>query len=414
MFAAMTQRGWLALTAGALILAIAMGIRQSFGLFMTPMCGSLGMGRDVFGLAMAVQNLLWGLAQPVAGAVADTWGSMRVLLLGTVTYAGALMLMATAESTWDVHLGGGVLIGFAMSCVSFSVILGAVGRLVSAEKRSMALGVVSAGGSLGQFIVPPLGQALIAGQGWPGALSTMAFIVLLLAPLAFLLGQRLSQPAGAPASPSPAPTAPAAPAAPQRLSSAVAEAGRHSGYWFLNLGFFVCGFQVVFIAVHLPAYLGDMGLSTGVAALALALIGFFNIIGTWVCGVLGGRRPKKYLLASLYGLRSLVIVVFLAVPKTEATVLIFAALMGLLWLGTVPLTSGLVAHIFGVRYMSTLFGVVFFSHQVGSFLGVWLGGVVFDATGSYDAIWIASVLLGLAAAALHLPIAERPLSPARA
>jgi predicted MFS family arabinose efflux permease len=231
----------------------------------------------------------------------------------------------------------------------------------------------------------------------------MAVIALLMAPLAIVLAGRPESSGST-----------GAEAISQSLSQALGEAGRHGGFWYLTVGFFVCGFQVVFIAVHLPAYLGDIGLSASLGATALALIGFFNIVGTWLCGFLGGRYSKKYVLSGLYTLRSLVIVLFLVGPKTEATVLVFAAAIGLLWLGTVPLTSGLVAQIFGVRYMSTLFGIVFLSHQVGSFLGVWLGGVVFDATGSYDSIWIASVLLGLAAAALHLPIAERPLRPAEA
>jgi predicted MFS family arabinose efflux permease len=313
--------------------------------------------------------------------------------------------MSGAGGALQLTIGGGLLVGMAMSCTSFAVVLGAVGRVVPAEKRSMALGVASAGGSFGQFIMAPVGQQLISSLGWPQAFLAMAGLALVMAPLALLLA-------------SPRLPAPHRGGGiidfEQSLSQAIAEAGRHRGYLYLTAGFFVCGFQVVFIAVHLPAYLTDLGLRPGLGATALALIGFFNIIGTWTCGALGGRYPKKYLLASLYTLRALVIAVFLVAPKTEATVLVFAAAMGLLWLGTVPLTSGMVAHIFGVRYMTTLFGIVFFSHQVGSFLGVWLGGVVFDATGSYDAIWIASIIIGLIAAVLHLPIPERPLRPAEA
>lgn len=251
----------------------------------------------------------------------------------------------------------------------------------------------------------PVGQSLITSLGWPQAFTVMAAIAAVMAPLAFLL-----------ATPERARRAalPLLERTEQKLGEAIGEAARHPGYWYLTAGFFVCGFQVVFIAVHLPAYLTDLGLGAGIGASALALIGFFNIVGTWACGALGGRYPKKYLLATLYALRALVIAAFLMAPKTEPVVLIFASAMGLLWLGTVPLTSGMVAHIFGVRYMTTLFGIVFFSHQVGSFLGVWLGGVVFDATGSYDAIWLASIALGLIAAALHLPIAERSMRPAEA
>jgi MFS family permease len=399
----MGRKATVALISGALVLTLAMGIRQTFGLFLSPMSIDLGFGRESFGLAMAIQNILWGVVQPVTGMIADKYGAGRVLLVGTVAYVAGLLVMSGATGVWGLHLGGGVLVGLAMSCTSFAVVLGAISRAVPAEKRSMALGIASAGGSFGQFIMAPIGQGLIAAEGWGGALVVMALIAALMAPLALVLAGRPAAPASA-----------GAPAISQSLSEALGEAGRHGGFWYLTVGFFVCGFQVVFIAVHLPAYLTDIGLSAGLGATALALIGFFNIVGTWLCGFLGGRYSKKYLLSSLYTLRSMVIVLFLLAPKTEATVLAFAAGIGLLWLGTVPLTSGLVAQIFGVRYMSTLFGIVFFGHQVGSFLGVWLGGVVFDATGSYDTIWIASVLLGLAAAALHLPIAERPLRPAEA
>jgi len=401
----MGRKATVALICGALVLTLAMGIRQTFGLFLSPMSIDLGFGRESFGLAMAIQNILWGVVQPVTGMIADKYGAGRVLLAGTAAYVAGLVVMSGSTGVWGLQLGGGVLVGLAMSCTSFAVVLGAISRTVPAQKRSMALGIASAGGSFGQFIMAPIGQGLIAAEGWGEALVVMAFIAALMAPLALAL-------AGRPAAPASGSTG--APAIVQSLGEALGEAGRHGGFWYLTIGFFVCGFQVVFIAVHLPAYLGDIGLSAGLGATALALIGFFNIVGTWLCGFLGGRYSKKYLLSSLYTLRSLVIAVFLLAPKTEATVLVFAAAIGLLWLGTVPLTSGLVAQIFGVRYMSTLFGIVFFGHQVGSFLGVWLGGVVFDATGSYDSIWIASVLLGLAAAALHLPIAERPLRPAEA
>jgi predicted MFS family arabinose efflux permease len=352
---------------------------------------------------MAVQNLLWGLAQPFAGMVADRFGASRVLIVGALAYALGLVQMSGATGAFDLNLGGGILIGLALSSTSFAVVLGAVGRAVPAERRSAALGIVSAGGSFGQFVMAPVGQQLIAAYGWSQALLVMSVVALAMAPLALVLG-RATTPAAAAAG--------GAGAAHESLPTALAAASRHAGYWYLTLGFFVCGFQVVFIAVHLPAYLSDVGLPPHVAAMALAFIGFFNIIGTYGCGVLGGRGSKKHLLAALYALRSLAIAVFLALPKTEATVLAFAADIGLLWLGTVPLTSGLVGHIFGVRYLGTLFGIVFFGHQLGSFLGVWLGGVAFDATGSYDVIWYASIGLGLLAALLHLPIAERPLAAA--
>ncbi len=395
------NRALLAVVCGGLILTVAMGVRQTFGLFLAPMSLDLGIGREAFALAIAVQNLLWGVVQPVTGMIADAYGAVRVAIVGAMAYVAGLVLMAVASEPWMLHLGGGVFVGLAMSCCSFSVVLGAVGRMVPAARRSMALGLASAGGSFGQFIMAPVGQQLIAAQGWSGALVTMAVLTVLIVPLAFALAR-------------PAAAGPAAPGPEQSLRAALAEAAGHRGYWYLTLGFFVCGFQVVFIAVHLPAYLTDLGLDPGLGATALALIGLFNIVGTWACGALGGRYPKKYLLSTVYALRALGVALFLIAPKTELVVLLFAATMGLLWLGTVPLTSGLVAGIFGIRYLSTLFGIVFLGHQLGSFLGVWLGGAIFDATGSYDPIWIGSVLLGLAAALLHLPIAERPLRPAEA
>lgn len=393
------------LICGAAILSLAMGIRQTFGLFLSPMSADLGIGREAFGLAMAIQNLLWGALQPFTGMIADRYGSLRVVFVGTAFYLAGLLVMAGAGGVAGLTLGGGVLVGMAMSCTSFAVVLGAVSRTVPEDKRSMALGIASAGGSFGQFFMAPVGISLIDLLGWPGALTAMAALSCAMAPLALALAR--PRRGGGPVSG-------ALPAVEQSLGEAIGEARRNSSFWYLTVGFFVCGFQVVFIAVHLPPYLTDMGFSPGLGATALALIGLFNIVGTWGSGVLGGRYPKKYLLSTLYLLRSLVIAVFLAAPKTEVTVLVFAALMGLLWLGTVPLTSGLVAQIFGVRFMSTLFGFVFFGHQVGSFLGVWLGGVVFDATGTYDSVWIASILLGVAAAALHLPISERALRPAAA
>jgi MFS family permease len=354
----------------------------------------LGIGREAFAFALALQNLLWGLFQPLTGMVADRFGAGRVVVAGAAVYALGLTHMSGAATIVDLNLGAGLLVGFGTAATGFAVVLGAVGRLVAVERRSMALGVVSAGGSFGQFVIAPAGQALIAAQGWPGALITLALFAALMAPLALALAGR---PGGQGQTEVPAIT----------LIQAIREAAGHSGYRYLSLGFFVCGFQVAFIAVHLPAYLGDVGLTGETAALALALIGFFNILGTFACGALGGLYSKKYLLSLLYLLRALVITTFLLAPKTEATVLVFAAAIGFLWLGTVPLTSGLVGQIFGVRYLSTLFGIVFFSHQMGSSLGVWLGGYAFDVLGSYDPIWMASIVLGIGAALLHLPIAEQ-------
>ena len=400
-----------ALASGALILTLAMGIRQTFGLFMGPVCLALDIGREQFGLAMAVQNILWGAAQPFAGAIADRFGALKVLVAGSLAYASGLVLMASAGTFAAFQTGAGLMVGLGLSCVSFAVVLGAIGRAVPPKRRSAAFGLASAGGSFGQFAMAPVGQAMIASLGWSQAFLVMAGFALAMAPLALILVHAGS--AGANAEPAPASLLPASSApAGEGLQAALREAGRHPGFWYLNAGFFVCGFQVVFIAVHLPSYLADLGMTPALAATALAMIGFFNIIGTWGCGLLGGHYSKKRLLSALYAVRALTIAVFLAIPKTETTVLAFAAAIGLLWLGTVPLTSGLVGQIFGVRYLSTLFGLVFFSHQVGSFLGVWLGGVVYAWTGSYDAIWLASIVFGLAAALLHLPIREQALRPA--
>lgn len=383
---------------GGLILSLAMGVRQTFGLFLEPVSAELGLGRETFALAMAVQNILWGFAQPATGIVADRYGAGRVVAVGGIVYTLGLIVMSGMTGPLALHLGGGLMVGFAMAACGFSVVLGAVARAVPAAKRSMALGVVSAGGSFGQFAVAPFGQGLISAYGWPGALIGLAVLAALMVPLALAVAGKPAESAG-----------PAGEDGSQTIVEAMREALGHRGYLYLSAGFFVCGFQVVFIAVHLPAYLADSGLPASVAATALALIGAFNIAGTYACGVLGDRFPKKWLLSGLYLLRAGVIAAFLLAPKTETTVLVFAATIGFLWLGTVPLTSGLVGTMFGVRYLSTLFGIVFLSHQAGSFLGVWLGGVVYDATGSYDAIWIASVVLGLAAAVLHLPISENPV-----
>ena len=309
--------------------------------------------------------------------------------------------MSGAESVLGFNIGAGWLIGFGMSATSFSVVLGAVGRLVPPEKQSIAFGIVTAGGSIGQFVMAPIGQSLIESQGWSAALITMAWLALTMAIAAVILQSKAGdeRKSGVDASTG----------IEQSMGEALAEAARNKGYIYLTLGFFVCGFQVAFITIHLPAYISDMGLNASVAATSLALIGLFNIIGTYTCGVLGGRHSKKYLLSGLYFLRAIVVLIFLIMPKTEISVYLFAAAMGVLWLGTVPLTSGLVAQIFGVRFMSTLFGIVFLSHQLGSFLGVWMGGYLYDTTGTYDLIWYGSIGLGILAALIHLPIVESPV-----
>ena len=380
-----------------MVLFLALGVRQGFGLFLAPMSADLGWGREVFSLAIAIQNIVWGLCQPFVGMISDQYGPKRVVMVGAVAYAVGLVMMGLSEAPWMLYLGGGVFVGFALSAVSFVVVLGAVGRMVTEEKRSLALGIVSAGGSLGQFVMVPGTGSLLAGLGWSPTLLVLAAGPCLMVPLALLLRR-----GGA------ADTVEAGPD--QTLREALGEASRHSGFWYLTAGFFVCGFHITFIMVHLPAYIADAGLDTWLGAASLSAIGFFNIVGTYICGYLGGRFRKKYILSMLYLLRALFIAIFILVPITPYSVLIFTSAMGLLWLGTVPLTSGLVAEIFGVRYMSTLFGIVFFSHQVGSFLGVWLGGLFYDLSGSYDVVWVIAIVLGIAAALLHWPITDAPVS----
>jgi MFS family permease len=395
----MSKAALTAIGAGSFIVALSFGIRSSFGLFLQPMSMDLGSGREMFALALAIQNLIWGVAQPFAGMIADRFGVARTVAAGGLLYALALYLMATAASAFDLHLSAGLLIGLSLGGTSFGVVLAAVGRAVPAEARSMALGLTTAIGSFGQFVMPPIGQALITSYGWQTTLMLLALASLLMIPAA---GGLRSPRAGVQAHDA------------QTLGGALGEARRHAGYLYLTAGFFVCGWHLAFISVHLPAYLADGGISAGIAAWCLALVGLFNVIGSYAAGVLGGRLSKKYCLSFLYAARSALILVFIMVPLSVASALIFSAIMGLLWLSTVPLTSGLVAQIFGPRYMATLFGIVFLSHQVGSFLGVWLGGYLYDAYGSYDLIWWLSIALGLIASLLHWPIDERAVARLRA
>jgi predicted MFS family arabinose efflux permease len=372
----------IALACGSFIVLLSFGIRSSFGLFLQPMSLDLGWGREVFALALALQNLIWGLAQPFAG----------------VLYVLGVYLMASSTTPEALYLSAGLLIGLGLSGTGFGVVLAAVGRSVAPERRSAALGITTALGSLGQFVMPPIGQAFLQTYGW-----STAFVLLAVGSLGMIVAAAGMR--GRSASGGIGDT--------QSLQQALAEAGGHRGYLLLVAGFFVCGWHVAFIAVHLPAYLADGGLSTGTAAWALALIGLFNVIGSYAAGILGGRLSKKYCLSFLYTARSILILVFILLPLTTASALIFSAIIGLLWLSTVPLTSGLVAQIFGARYMGTLFGIVFLSHQVGSFLGVWLGGVLYDAYGTYAPIWWISIALGLIAALLHWPIDEREVARLR-
>ena len=394
------RRPWIVIASAAAIVTLAMGVRQAFGLFLPPMSIELGIGRGDFGLAVAISNLVFGLAQPIVGALADRHGAGRVVLAGTLVYVAGLAGAAWVGSALGLHLTFGLLVGLAMSATTFVVVLGAVGRVVPAERRGLAVGLVTAGGSLGQFLLVPAAQLLLTELGYRLALIALAGIVAVCAVLALGVA---GKPAGnAEAGPS------------QSLGEALGEAAGHGGFWLLNAGFFVCGFQLVFIATHFPAYLDDGGLGLEIGARALALIGLFNILGSYLFGLSGDFWRRKYVLSGIYAARAAVILVFLALPLSPATALLFAGAMGFLWLGTVPLTSGLVGQIFGVRYLSTLYGIVFLSHQVGSFFGAWAAGQVYDRTGSYDMVWTASILLALLAAFLHLPIRDRAVVRAQA
>ncbi len=390
------RRPWIVIACAAVIVTLAMGVRQSFGLFLPQMSVALDIGRGSFGLALAIQNLLFGLAQPFVGALADRYGAGRVVLAGTLLYVAGLAAAAGADSALGLHLSFGVMVGLALSATTFVVVLGAVGRVVPAERRGLAFGIVTAGGSLGQFLVVPGAQMLLGEVGYRLALIGLAALVALVAVLALGVAGR------------PAAAASAGPA--QSLREALSEAGRHRGYWLLNAGFFVCGFHIAFIATHFPAYLSDRGLGLSIGATALALVGLFNIFGSYLFGLSGDHMRKKYVLSGIYAARAIVIALFLALPLSAGSALVFAAAMGFLWLGTVPLTSGLVGQIFGIRYLSTLYGIVFLSHQVGSFFGAWAAGLVYDATGSYDAAWAASIALGVGAALIHLPIRDAPVA----
>jgi MFS family permease len=384
--------GWI-LVGAALILALSLGTRHGFGLFLAPMSAEFGWGRGVFALAIALQNLIWGLAQPFAGALADKFGAAKVVLTGAVLYALGLVFMGLADSPWSLSLSAGLLIGIGLSGTSFSVILGVVGRVMPPEKRSMGMGIASAAGSFGQFAMLPGTLGLISWLGWSAALLVLGVLVAFIVPLVAMLKDRPLPVQGHD----------------QTLGQALREACSHSGFWLLALGFFVCGFQVVFIGVHLPSYLVDQHLPASVGTTVLALVGLFNIFGTYIAGWLGGKMSKPRLLTALYLLRGVVIVLFLSAPVTVTTAYLFGIAMGLLWLSTVPLTNGTVATLFGVRNLSMLGGIVFLFHQLGAFLGGWLGGVVYDRTGSYDLVWQISILLSLLAGALNWPVRERPV-----
>jgi len=395
------KKPWIVIACAAFIVTLAMGVRQSFGLFLPQMSVDIGISRSDFGLAMALQNLLFGLVQPFVGALADKHGAGRIVLGGALLYALGLVGAALATDAIGLHISFGLLIGMAQSATTFVVVLGAVGRVVSPEKRSGAFGIVTAGGSLGQFLVVPLASMLLGNIGYHQTLWIMAGLVALCGLLAIGVAGRID---GAPG---------VVQEVEQSARDALREAAAHRGYWLLNAGFFVCGFHIAFIATHLPAYLDDKGLGTQIGGHVLALVGLFNILGSYVFGRAGDMMRQKYILSALYTARSAVIALFLVLPLSHASALVFAAAMGFLWLGTVPLTSGIVGRIFGIRYLSMLYGIVFLSHQVGSFFGAWMAGLIFDATGSYNIAWGFAIALGLFAGLVHLPIADAPVKRMR-
>jgi MFS family permease len=383
------------LLCGAAIVTLSMGIRHGFGLWLLPVTMERGWSRETFAFAMAVQNLTWGVAGLFAGMVADRFGAFRVLLVCSLAYGAGLAWMAVASTPWAFLASAGVLVGIAQAGTTYAVIYGVIGRNIAAEKRSWAMGVAAAAGSFGQFLMVPVENGLIGGLGWQGALFALGAAALLIVPLAF--GLREPGFASGQARPQ------------QSILGALREALAYPSFQLLMAGYFVCGFQVVFIGVHMPSYLKDHGLTPNVATTALALIGLFNVFGTYAAGTLGQRMPKKYILSSIYALRSVAIVVFLNVPLTPWSVYIFSSVMGVLWLSTVPPTNATVAQIFGVQYLSMLGGFVFLSHQIGSFMGVWLGGKLYDATGNYDVVWWIAVALGVFAALVNLPVRERAI-----
>lgn len=387
------------IAAACLISLIGFGIRSSFGLYLEPITTERGWSRETFALALAIQNLLWGMGVPVAGAIADRFGTAKVVALGAVVYAAGVAGMALAETGPTLYLAGGILVGVGVAFCSFSLVLAAIARIIGPERRSLALGLGTAAGSMGQVLFSPINQTLIANYGWFDSLLVMSVVALVLVPLAFSLPRGTA--------------AKGEPASDQRLTEALGEAMRQRSYLLLTAGFFVCGFHVAFITAHFPTYVTDLGLSARAGAYALSLVGLFNIMGSLLSGAFGQRYPKNLGLSAIYAGRAAIIFALLLAPANELTVYLFAAAMGLLWLSTVPLTTGIVAQIFGLRFMATLFGIVFFSHQVGSFLGVWLGGLLYDQTGSYDAMWWAGVGFGIFAALVHLPINDTPLARLR-
>jgi MFS family permease len=381
---------------GCLVALLAFGPRSSLGFFLAPMSQENGWGRDVFSLALAMQNLLWGAAQPFAGAFADRYGAFRVISGGAILYVLGLLLMAFSHSPAMLELSAGVLIGFGLAGCSFTIVLAAFGKLLPEQWRSLAFGAGTAAGSFGQFLFSPLAVGLKDAFGWQGALAVFAALCLTMLPLSLALATPRSA-----AAPGAAPS--------QTLSQALSEALSHRSYLLLVLGFFTCGFQLAFITIHMPAYLADKGLPASVGGWTIGVIGLFNIIGSLGAGWLGGRLPKRYILSVIYLIRALAVLAFIAFPVTPASAIAFGAVMGLMWLSTVPPTNGLVAVMFGTRWLSMLAGFAFFSHQVGGFLGVLIGGYAYERTGSYDVVWWLSILFGVLSAVVNLPIVEKPV-----
>ena len=385
------------LIGSAIILALSLGIRHAFGLYLVPMSHEFGWGHNVFSLAIAMQNLIWGAVQPITGAFADKYGSKVVVAVGGALYSIGLLLMAVSSTSALLNFSAGLILGLALSATSFPVLLSAVGRAAHPDKRSMAMGIASAAGSFGQFIMLPSTLLLLQSIGWSAALAVSAVLAALIVPLAWMLK-------------APMYVAPSANSAQHKPSLSFKDvlviAKNHRPFWFLALGFFVCGFQVVFIGIHLPGYLIDHGYSAATGTIFLALVGLFNIVGTYSAGWLGGKFSKPHLLMWLYGLRGITIIGFLTLPLSLWTIYAFGVIMGLLWLSTVPLTNGIVANMFGVKYLTTLSGIVFFTHQIGSFFGGWLGGLNHDIAGNYNMIWAGSIVLSVFGVLVHLFVTE--------
>lgn len=386
------------LLCAGMVVTLSMGIRHGFGLWLQPITQDMGWSRESFSLAIAVQNMAWGILGIFVGILADRWGAFKILIAGAALYALGLAGMALAPTTWLFILSTGLVIGAAQSGTTYAVVYGVLGRQIPASRRSWAMGLTAAAGSFGQFFMVPVEGALIAQLGWSNALLALALVVLLIGVLAFGLrepgfgkGQAL------------APRT-------QSVREALKEALGHSSFVFLTLGYFVCGFQVMFIGVHMPSYLKDFGMAPQVASYSLALIGLFNIFGTYIAGNLGQQLPKQYLLSGIYGLRALATVLFLLAPLSPWSVYAYAAVMGFLWLSTVPLTNGILAQIFGVQHLSMLGGITFFSHQLGSFMGIWLGGYLYDSQGNYDMLWYLMIVLGVAGALINLPVRETAIA----